>query len=172
MAEAIQGQRHDRNALVLYGSETGNSQDVAEQLGRIAERLHFAVRVCEMDQVEIKLLPKHKVVIFVLSTTGQGEFPKNARKLWKSLLRKRLPPGCLGHVNFTTFGLGDSSYAHWGQTRYTLEEKQTSNMPREPRPCPQIKENIPGEADPVDRTRAKARLLPWPDAVEARLIRA
>jgi sulfite reductase alpha subunit-like flavoprotein len=53
MAEAIQGQRHDRNALILYGSETGNSQDVAEQLGRIAERLHFVARVCEMDQAEI-----------------------------------------------------------------------------------------------------------------------
>jgi sulfite reductase alpha subunit-like flavoprotein len=49
----IQGQRHDRNALILYGSETGNSQDVAEQLGRMAERLHFVTRVGEMDLVEI-----------------------------------------------------------------------------------------------------------------------
>jgi sulfite reductase alpha subunit-like flavoprotein len=46
----------------------------------------------------------------------------------------------------------------------------TSLIQPEPRPCPQIKENIPGEADPVDRTRAKPRLLPWPDAVEARLV--
>jgi hypothetical protein len=53
MAEAIQSQRHDRKALILYGSETGNSQDVAEQLGRIAERLHFITRVYEMDAVEI-----------------------------------------------------------------------------------------------------------------------
>ena len=56
------------------------------------------------------ILLKHSVVVFVISTTGQGEFPKNARKFWKSLLRKRLPPGCLDHVSFTTFGLGDSSY--------------------------------------------------------------
>ena len=56
------------------------------------------------------LLPKYSVVIFAISTTGQGEFPKNARKFWKNLLRKRLSPGCLDHVSFTTFGLGDSSY--------------------------------------------------------------
>jgi len=47
------GQRHGRSALVLYGSETGNSQDAAEELGRIAERLHFATRVSEMNDVEI-----------------------------------------------------------------------------------------------------------------------
>ena len=53
MADAPKSQRHDRNALILYGSETGNSQDVAEELGRVAERLHFVTRVCEMDLVEI-----------------------------------------------------------------------------------------------------------------------
>jgi sulfite reductase alpha subunit-like flavoprotein len=53
MVEAIHSQRHDRKILILYGSETGNSQDVAEQLGRIAERLRFINTVCEMDQVEI-----------------------------------------------------------------------------------------------------------------------
>jgi len=53
MAEDVQGQRHDRTALILYGSETGNSQDAAELLGRITERLHFVTRVREMDCVEI-----------------------------------------------------------------------------------------------------------------------
>ena len=53
MTESVNGQRHDRNALILYGSETGNGQDVAEELGRVAERLHFMTRVSEMDLVEI-----------------------------------------------------------------------------------------------------------------------
>jgi hypothetical protein len=60
MAGDIQGQRHDRSALVLYGSETGNSQDVAEDLGRMTERLHFRTRVCEMDQVEIVGAPSSR----------------------------------------------------------------------------------------------------------------
>jgi sulfite reductase alpha subunit-like flavoprotein len=53
MVDTQLGQKHDRTALVLYGSETGNSQDVAEDLGRLAQRLHFVTRVCEMDQVQI-----------------------------------------------------------------------------------------------------------------------
>lgn len=36
--------------------------------------------------------------------------PASANAFWKSLLRKKLPPGCLGQLHFTIFGLGDSSY--------------------------------------------------------------
>ena len=53
MAEHINGQPHDRSALVLYGSETGNSQEAAEQLGRITERLRFITKVVEMDVVDL-----------------------------------------------------------------------------------------------------------------------
>lgn len=42
-----------RKALVLYGSETGNAQDIAEELGRICERLRFATSVCELDSIDI-----------------------------------------------------------------------------------------------------------------------
>lgn len=53
MAEILNGQRHDRNALILYGSETGNAQDVAEDVGRMVERLHFMTRVSEMDLIDL-----------------------------------------------------------------------------------------------------------------------
>ena len=45
----MNGQRHDRTALVLYGSETGNSQDIAEELGRLTERLCFSTTVADLD---------------------------------------------------------------------------------------------------------------------------
>ena len=57
------------------------------------------------------LVRNYVLVVFVLSTTGQGQFPSDALRFWKSLRRARLPPGCLSSLNFTTFGLGDSSYS-------------------------------------------------------------
>jgi sulfite reductase alpha subunit-like flavoprotein len=42
-----------RRALVLYGSETGNAQDVAEELGRLVERLHFDTEVAELNAVSL-----------------------------------------------------------------------------------------------------------------------
>ena len=41
-----------RSALILYGSETGNAQEVAEELGRTAERLHFVTHVKECNDVK------------------------------------------------------------------------------------------------------------------------
>ena len=43
----------DRTALILYGSQTGNAQDIAEELGRLCERLRFATNVCELDDIDI-----------------------------------------------------------------------------------------------------------------------
>ncbi|KAI8956236.1 riboflavin synthase domain-like protein [Xylaria longipes] len=68
-------------------------------------------------------LLQYSLVIFVISTTGQGDLPKNARKFWKSLLRKRLPPNCLGQVKFTTFGLGDSSYFQYNWAARKLHKR-------------------------------------------------
>lgn len=45
--------RQARRALVLYGSETGNAQDVAEELGKIAQRLRFDTEVAELDAVSL-----------------------------------------------------------------------------------------------------------------------
>lgn len=46
-----------RRALVVYGSETGNAQDVAEELGRIAQRLRFDTEVAELDAVSLVCAP-------------------------------------------------------------------------------------------------------------------
>jgi len=42
-----------RTALVLYGSETGNSQDVAEEMGRLTERLRFNAQVSELNSITV-----------------------------------------------------------------------------------------------------------------------
>ncbi|KAL2852962.1 hypothetical protein BJY01DRAFT_232449 [Aspergillus pseudoustus] len=104
------GEPQRRSALVLYGSETGNAQDVAEEIGALAERLHFTTHVSELDHVKSDTLNSHTLVVFAVSTTGQGDLPANARKFWRSLLLKKLPPTFLSGVRFTWFGLGDSSY--------------------------------------------------------------
>lgn len=100
----------DRSIAVLYGSETGNAQDFAETLTRRLELLHFKVHISSLDDFDLKNLLSVRILIVLCSTTGQGEFPKNARKFWKFMLKKKLPNDLLNHLYFTTFGLGDSSY--------------------------------------------------------------
>ncbi|KAM0221558.1 hypothetical protein ACHAQD_005075 [Fusarium lateritium] len=114
---------HDRSVLVLYGSETGNAQDMAEELGRVCQRLHFKSRVEELDVVDLNALLQPSFVIFVISTTGQGDMPHNSLLFWKRLLRKKLPPGCLSSIKYTTFGLGDSTYVKFNWAARKLNRR-------------------------------------------------
>ncbi|KAF6842067.1 NADPH-dependent diflavin oxidoreductase 1 [Colletotrichum plurivorum] len=142
-----------RSILILYGSETGNGQDIAEELGRNAQRLHFKTKVDEMNGAQLSMLLKYTLVAFVISTTGQGDMPRNSVTFWKSLLRKKLPPGCLGAVKFTTFGLGDSMYIkfNWAVRKLHKRLEQLGAQEFYPR----------GEADEQDSDGVDERYMPW-----------
>lgn len=43
----------NRSLLVLYGTETGNSQEIAQEISRAAERLRFQTDIEEMNDVPL-----------------------------------------------------------------------------------------------------------------------
>ena len=96
--------------LILYASQTGNAQDVAERVEREARRRHYRPRLLPADAYlpHVSQLPTEAAIVFVVSTAGQGEPPDNVAQLWKFLRRKSLAPGSLAGVNVAVFGLGDS----------------------------------------------------------------
>ncbi|KAL8663728.1 MAG: hypothetical protein Q9202_003674 [Teloschistes flavicans] len=151
--KAIQGQDHDRIAAVGYGSETGNAQEYAEETGRLLERLHFQVVVSNLDIFEPAYLARFNFVILVVSTTGQGDLPINARLFWKKLLRRKLSPNYLGNVTFTTFGLGDSSYPQFNWAVRKLHKRFLQLGAREI--CQR------GEADEQHEEGQDASWVPW-----------
>jgi sulfite reductase alpha subunit-like flavoprotein len=63
-----------RSALILYGSETGNTQDVAREIARLAERLRFDTTVIDLDSIELvraRILLSlliHSLTLFLSST--------------------------------------------------------------------------------------------------------
>nr|CAD7258918.1 unnamed protein product [Timema shepardi] len=101
----------DRRLIVLFGSQTGFAQEVAERIWREAKRYHFRGPLQAMDDYPVPQLIYEPLVIFVCSTTGQGEEPDNMKHFWKFLLRKNLPTNSLQYLRFGVLGLGDSSYA-------------------------------------------------------------
>jgi sulfite reductase alpha subunit-like flavoprotein len=100
-----------REVLILFGSETGCAEEVAQRIARESQRRHYSVRIQAMDEYDRAQLVQEPLVIFVCSTTGQGEEPSNMKQFWKFLLRKSLPPDALSDLQYAVFGLGDSSYA-------------------------------------------------------------
>ncbi|PYH42001.1 NAPDH-dependent diflavin reductase [Aspergillus saccharolyticus JOP 1030-1] len=143
------GSQQRRSALVLYGSETGNSQEVAEELGALAERLHFKTHVAELNQYKPATLNSYTLVLFVVSTTGQGDFPANARSFWRSLLLKKLPPTFLSGVSFASFGLGDSSYPKFNWAARKLHKRLLQLGAEEIHPCGEADQQHPEGFAPI-----------------------
>ncbi|KAG3288446.1 NADPH dependent diflavin oxidoreductase 1, transcript variant X1 [Ictidomys tridecemlineatus] len=99
--------------LVLFGSQTGTAQDVAERLGREARRRRLGCRVQALDSYAVANLIREPLVVFVCATTGQGDPPDNMKNFWRFIFRKNLPSTSLCQMDFAVLGLGDSSYARF-----------------------------------------------------------
>lgn len=69
-----------------------------------------AARLYPTDAYDIHRLPAESHVVFVASTTGQGEPPPSFKSFWTFLLQRHLPGTALAGLRFAVFGLGDSAY--------------------------------------------------------------
>ena len=158
----MNGIGHERTALVLYGTETGTSQDLAEEVGRLTQRLHFDTDVAGFDDVPSAELLNYTITIFVIATTGQGEFPSNALSFWKSLRKKKLPPDFFNGVEYALAGLGDSSYPKYNWAGRKLD-KRLQQLGAQP-----VLEAC--EADEQDDEGTEGVIVPWLQSLSATLL--
>lgn len=113
----------NRKLTILYGSQTGTAQDLAEQIWRESKRYHFKGTVLPMDNYDIMSLVQEDYVVFVCATTGDGEEPDNMKAFWKFLLRRSLPTNSLNGLGFAVLGLGDSSYNKYNYVAKRLNKR-------------------------------------------------
>lgn len=97
---------------LLYGSQTGNAQEVAFDLAFEARRRLIEVKVFALDEVLDDILDI-RVAVFVVATTGYGEVPDNMKRFWRGIMAKSLKNDFLKNLSFTVFGLGDSTYQNF-----------------------------------------------------------
>lgn len=112
-----------RRLTILYGSQTGCAQDLAEHIWRESKKYHYSGRVLPMDTYDVTSLINEQLVVFVCSTTGQGNEPDNMKSFWKFLLRKSLPSDSLCALNYAVLGMGDSSYSQFNFVAKRLNKR-------------------------------------------------
>lgn len=110
--------------LVLYASQTGNAQSVAEQL---IDRLHSSSVTAELKStlaVSAKELVDYSTILLVTSTHGEGEPPDDAVDFYDELTSKKLlsKKQLLAGIDIAVLGLGDSSYEFFCQTAKDMLE--------------------------------------------------
>ena len=110
-----------KGLLILYGSQTGCSKEVAELLGRMGKRRLFECETLALDDYPLARLPTEHLVIFVVATTGDGDPPDNMMRFWRFIRQRNLPSTALCNVLFSVFGMGDSSYANFNVVARKLQ---------------------------------------------------
>ena len=94
--------------LILYGTETGNSELLAMDAEKIATAKGFDASINGMDEVSTDDLASCGNLLIICSTWGDGEQPDNAIELYDSSLE--LEDNYLQNVNFAVLALGDTAF--------------------------------------------------------------
>lgn len=105
--------------LIIYGTETGNSKKVASQLLANFKKNKIQAKSVDVFQFDAAKLEKETLVLFVMSTQGEGEFPQNAVAFYENLKTADVN---LNKVSYAVLGLGDSSYPLFCNAGVLLDE--------------------------------------------------
>ncbi|MEM1300306.1 MAG: sulfite reductase flavoprotein subunit alpha [Pseudomonadota bacterium] len=98
---------------ILFGTQTGNAEEVANEAATLAQSRGFKPQVADLDAIEMDQLAAMEHLIVVVSTYGEGEMPDNAELFWEALSASTAPR--LENLQYGVLALGDTSYEHFCQ---------------------------------------------------------
>ena len=93
---------------VLWGSQTGNAEDLASTCAATLTARGIPARTVSMVDMSVTDLAAVRTLLVVTSTFGDGGPPDNAADLWAELNADGVP--ALADVDYAVFAIGDSSY--------------------------------------------------------------
>ncbi|MEH6987668.1 assimilatory sulfite reductase (NADPH) flavoprotein subunit [Cytobacillus firmus] len=110
-----------KEVTILFGSQTGNAQNLAKKAGKTLEERGFQVNVSAMSDFKPNNLKKVKNLLIVVSTHGEGDPPDNALTFHEFIHGKRAPK--LEDFRYSVLALGDSSYEFFCQTGKDFDKR-------------------------------------------------
>ena len=98
----------DRDLLLIFGTETGNAEELADDAAHSAESFDLNPTVMDMEDITPGDISGAKRLIVICSTWGEGEQPVNAQDLYDAVSESE--DGSMEGVNFAVLALGDTAF--------------------------------------------------------------
>lgn len=109
---------------ILYGSETGTTQELANRLASQARSRGYAVDLRELDEMDVDELALQENVLIMCATCGEGDFPVNATGFWEQISKDgAFGTDHLKNTRYAVWGMGDSSYHLFNETAIKIDQR-------------------------------------------------
>ncbi|MCU0794964.1 MAG: assimilatory sulfite reductase (NADPH) flavoprotein subunit [Akkermansiaceae bacterium] len=105
---------------VLFGTESGNSEELASRAAKIAKGKGFKPVVRNMAETSPADLAKAGRLLVIVSTWGDGEPPETAVAFHKALMTESVD---LKSLSFSVCALGDTSYEQFCKTGKDVDSR-------------------------------------------------
>jgi sulfite reductase (NADPH) flavoprotein alpha-component len=96
--------------LVVYASQTGFAQQLAERSAESLRSSGVAVKLRAIGELDSAMLANAGHALFVASTTGEGDPPDQASAFVRGAMAR---PADLQHLRYAVLALGDREYEHF-----------------------------------------------------------
>ncbi|WP_370529155.1 sulfite reductase subunit alpha [Undibacterium sp. KW1] len=100
-------QAHAQNILIAYASQTGFAEQIAVKTAQHLQDAGMSVAVSSLAAIKTETLNKTSRILFILSTTGEGDAPDNAAAFTRLTMSQKID---LSHLHFAVLALGDRHY--------------------------------------------------------------
>lgn len=97
---------------VLYGTESGNSEMLADKTVKAAKKRGFKAKMVNMSETNPRALAKAENLLVIVSTWGDGEPPETAEAFYDEFMRQEAD---YSKLNYSVCALGDTSYEKFCQ---------------------------------------------------------
>lgn len=121
LAAEVQVKQETQEVTVLYGSQTGNCQRLAEQISQKLEAQQCQVTLAAMNDFKANTLKNVKTLLIIVSTHGEGDPPDNGVSFHEYLHSRRAPK--LADTQYAVLALGDSSYEFFCKTGQDFDQR-------------------------------------------------